>query len=243
VVKLLPKKMRPKKTLPFLILTILAIASQCSISADTGFYAGGAVGNSHAFFDSQDFGGSGPDPRFGPGFFPLRALDSKWDDTGYNLFIGYNFNRNWAIEGGYSRQGKFQYSVKDVDLNQHTFDYTTSSWSLAGKAALPVADKFQLFAKLGLAVNTAKNDYSFRVGVPLPLPGGTVSEPILTSFISPGSYSKTTTAPLLGLGIEYAVWENIAIRLQYEDYGKFGGETTTGRARIDMISIGASYRF
>jgi OOP family OmpA-OmpF porin len=234
--------MRLKTTLAFLTL---AIASQRAISADTGFYVGGSVGNSHASFDNQDFGGSDPDPRFGPpfGFYPLRAPDSKQNDTGYNVFVGYSFNSYWAIEGGYSRQGKFQFSVKDVDGNTHTFDYTTSSWSVTGRASLPVSEKLGLFAKLGLAANTAKNHYSLGLGLPLPLAPGTVSEPILSSFINPGSYSKTSTAPLIGFGAEYAASEHIAIRLQYEDYGKLGGQTTTGRARINMTSLGAVYKF
>jgi OmpA-OmpF porin, OOP family len=234
--------MRLKKTLAFLIL---AIASHRAVSADTGFYAGGAVGKSHTSFDNQDFGGSGPDPRFGPpfGFYPLRAPDSKQNDTGYNFFVGYSFNSHWAIEGGYSRQGKFQYSVKDVDGNKHAFDYTTRSWSVAGKASLPVSEKLGLFAKLGLAANSAKNNYSLSIGLALPLAPGTVSEPILSSFINPGSYSKTTTAPLMGVGAEYATSEHIAIRLQYEDYGKLGEQTTTGRARITMTSLGAFYKF
>jgi OOP family OmpA-OmpF porin len=236
--------MRLKKTRPFLVL-ILAIASQRAISADTGFYAGGAVGNSHTSFDNQDFGGSGPDPRIGPHLFLLSILNSKRNDTGYNIFVGYSFNSNWAIEAGYSRQGKFQYVVQDVNGDKRAFDYTTNSWSLAGKATIPVSEKLGLFGKLGLAASTAKNNYSISESglPPHSLPGGTVSEPILISFITPGSYSKTTAAPLIGFGVEYAASEHIVIRIQYEDYGKFGGQTTTGRSRVDMTSVGVSYKF
>lgn len=232
-------------TLASSILAILAIVSQSSISADMRFYAGGSVGDSHTSFDARDFGGTGPDPGMPPifGFYPLRTPESKQRDTGYNVFAGYDFNRNWAIEGGYSLHGRFQYSVKDVDSFKHIFSFATRSWTLAAKASLPVSERFGLFAKFGAAVNSAKNNYSVNPGLALPLLPGKVSEPVLTSLINPGSYSKTATMPFLGIGLEYAPWDKASIRVQYEDYGRFGGQTSTGRARIDMTSVGISYKF
>jgi len=221
------------KTEKFLCILTLLFASRFSIAGDSALYAGIAVGSSSISFNSQDF--SSPSPSNARNEGPTIEKD-----TGYKLLIGYHFDKTWDIEGGYTHHGKFQFRSTNLDRIDSVFDYSASSWYLAGKGTLPVTETIGVFGKLGLAVNTAKTNYwgdtSHALLLPL-LPGTVISEPNLASYITPGSYSKISTAPLIGFGVEYAAWKDMKIRLEYENYGKFGGQTTTGRADIGTTSL------
>lgn len=196
------------------------------------------IGRASLSFDSKDFGSGSPSNA--------KERTTKGDGTGYRFFIGYPINDTWAIEGGYARQGSFEYRSKDLDSIDSVFEYRASSWFIAGKATLPLTGAIALFGKFGLTVNTAEShfweDKSRAIALPL-LPGTVVSKPNLTSFILPGHYSHSTTAPLFGLGAEYAVSKRMKFRLEYENYGRFGNPVPTGRADVSMTSAGVSYQF
>lgn len=61
------------------------------------------------------------------------------DDTGWRIVGGYQINRNFAAELGYSSL----FDKDGVDL---------TAWELVGIAAFPVANQFSVFGKLGLAM-------------------------------------------------------------------------------------------
>lgn len=222
----------------FLCALTLLFASRISLAGESALYAGFSLGDSPISFNSQDFGSGSPSNA--------KERTTIGRDTAYRFFIGYPLDDTWAIEGGYAHQGRFQYRSKDIDSYDSVFDYRASSWFLAGKGTLPLTGTIAVFAKLGLTVNTAKIHYwvdsSHALALPIPA-GFIISEPNLASHISPGSYSYISTAPLLGVGVEYTAGANMKIRLEYENYGEFGGQTTTGRANINMTSLGVSYMF
>ena len=221
-----------------LCVLILTFASQLSQAGDASFYIGTAIGRSAIFFDSQDFGSGSPSNAF--------ERTTVGDDTGYKLWIGYVFNENWALEGGYARQGKFQFRSTTVDSLDSVFDYTASSWFLAGKLSTTVTGRFSIFGKLGMTQNTAQVNYWQDLShvQPLPLaPGAAVSTPLLTTLIGPGVYSETVVAPLLGVGMEYGFAKDTKVRLEYENYGRFGRQSTTGRSTNTMTSLGIIYSF
>ncbi|MBZ0092819.1 MAG: outer membrane beta-barrel protein [Sulfuricellaceae bacterium] len=225
------------KTRIFILGLTAFLVSPIALANDSGVYGGIAVGRSSIDFNSKDFNSPSPSD--------VREGTTAGKDTGYKLFVGYRFDRIWAIEGGYTRHGNFQFRSTNHNLHVTVFDYSTSSWSLAGKGVLLVSERVNLFAKLGLSVNSAKNEYWWDSAgfVPPLLPGTVISNPTLASLISPGSYSKTTLSPLLGVGVEYAAWKGVKLRLEYENYGKFGGETSMGRATLSTTSFGVSYGF
>ena len=207
-----------------------------AFAGESGYYLGIAAGKSLTAFNADDFYSPNPSNAYD------RPTATK--DTGYKFFVGYAFDRRWAIEGGYTNLGNFQFRSRDVDSIDSVFDYSASTWSLAGKGLLPVSEKMSLFAKLGASANIAKNNFwidrSHMLAVPL-VAGTVVSQPALAALISPGIQSKLTISPLLGLGAEYSASKNIKIRLEYEDYGNFGGQANTGRAKISLTSLGVSY--
>lgn len=220
------------------------LVNPLAFAGESGIYVGVAAGKSSINFNADDF--------YSPG--PSNAYDrpTGTTDTSYKLFVGYHFDKTWAIEGGYANLGNFRFSSRNANGVDAVFDYSASSWTLAGKAVLPISERVSLFAKLGASANIAKNNYWLdrSSAIPLPVlglldrPGGfVISQPALVVLNSPGSQSKLTISPLLGLGIECAASKSMKIRLEYEDYGKFGDQTTTGRANATMTSLGVSRLF
>lgn len=124
-------------------------------------------------------------------------------DTAYKLFAGYDFNRNWAVEGGWADLGKPTWQTRG--------ERRETSWFLAGKGALPINDRFDLFAKLGAAWN--------KVDI-----------------------NDTRKSDLFaGVGAEYKFNKQVGLRLEYEDFGKFGDDNV-GRHRANMWTIGVDFK-
>lgn len=222
----------------FLGVLLLLVTSGSAVAVDSLLYGGLMIGRASISFDGKDFGSGSPTNA--------KERTTKGHDTGFRFIIGYPINDTWAIEGGYARQGSFEYRSKDLDSIDSVFDYRASSWFLAGKARVPLTETIAFFGTLGLAVNSAETrfweDKSRAIALPL-FPGTVVSKPNLTSFVLPGHYSHSTTAPLVGLGVEYAISKSMKFRLDYENFGRFGSPVSTGRADVDMTSVGFSYRF
>lgn len=142
--------------------------------------------------------------------------------TAYKLFAGYSFNPSFAIEAGYADLGKP--SSKFV-LPTETIPQTQkeSAWFVAGKGTLPINEQFNLFGKLGITQNKVSASWSDSGGG--------------------GSASNSRSGVLYGIGAEYNATKQVGIRLEYEDFGKFGNSTGTGRTNTSMWSTGLSYKF
>lgn len=66
-------------------------------------------------------------------------LDGADDDTGLRILGGYNINRNFAAELGYS----MLYDKGGVEV---------TAWELVGIGKYPVSNNFSIFGKLGFAM-------------------------------------------------------------------------------------------
>jgi OOP family OmpA-OmpF porin len=67
-------------------------------------------------------------------------------DTSLGADAGYRFNRNFAVEGGYTRLGDFSPS------------YNARALSLSAIGLLPLEDRFSLYGKAGVARTRAETD-------------------------------------------------------------------------------------
>src|SRR3989304_5933084 len=83
-----------------------AIASPFPAADDTGWYGGISVGQSKAKIDDARITSG----LLGRGFARTSISDDD-RDTGYKLFGGYKFNKNFALEGGYFDLGKFGFTA------------------------------------------------------------------------------------------------------------------------------------
>lgn len=134
-------------------------------------------------------------------------------DTALSLRSGYRFNANWAVEGGYADLGKSKY--QQVGFSESVLK--TALWHVDAVGTLPLADRFAVFGKLGVAF------INYEVG----------------------GYKEHKTTPHLGLGASYALTPAVVLRAEYDDYGK--ARFTDGSASLDIrshqFSLGMDYRF
>ncbi len=237
------------KRLILLSAFALGLTSHVVNAQESGYYLGIGLGKSAIDFNGDDFGTQS-----------VGSIKSTvTGDTGYKLFGGYNLNENWAIEIGYADMGRFAYKWTATTgalykNNIYAFDYKASSLFAAAKGTLLVTGRLNVFGKLGVAVNKSENafalDNSRYISPPL-APCLDFANPnscypaFSTSAIyaNPGNHENTRSDVLLGVGVEYRVHKNVSIRLEYEDFGRFGDQDNTGRAKLSLWSLGTIYEF
>lgn len=118
------------------LFVALILASALAQAQDSGFYLGGALGQSK--FKDWCTGASAT------AFF--NSCDDK--DTAWKLLGGYRFNRYVAVEGSYIDWGEVTANVTvsgtraEVAAKQH-------SYGLAAVGTLPLGERFELFGKAG----------------------------------------------------------------------------------------------
>jgi OOP family OmpA-OmpF porin len=139
-------------------------------------------------------------------------------NTGFKVYGGIGFTRNWGAEVGYADLGKvnnvYRFGATDTSLN-----YDTKSLYIAGTGTLPLNDQFSLFAKFGVTANRTS---------------GGVSGPGLRFR---GDSNKGSV--MGGIGATYNFSKNLGMALEYEDFGK----VDDGDAKARMWSVGMRYKF
>ena len=144
----------------------------------------------------------------------------KTSDTGFKIYGGYQFSKNWAVEAEYVNFGQY----KETEPAAHSI-VKASGFGVSAVGTLPLSDQFALFGKLGvLAKSTDTNDYNAT--------GNSVY-----------SQSKITAAALLGLGAEYRFTQNLALRAEYEYAGKTSVGENGGKLNNSLLSVSARYSF
>lgn len=140
--------------------------------------------------------------------------------SGYKLYGGYDFTKNFGVEAGYVRLAKW--SGSDADLGASA-SYKPSAVYVAATGTLPLSDQFSLLGKVGVTRNRAKLSASI-VG------------------IGSGSETYNNTTAMFGVGAAYNFTNNFSAVAEYENFGKVldeEGVTIKG----NMISLGLRYKF
>lgn len=127
--------------------------------------------------------------------------DTDSGENSWKVYGGYQFTPTWGLELGYTDLGN--YRGAEVE-----------SWSLAGTATLPLAERWSLFGKLGFARNNAE-------------------------FI--GAEQKSST--LVGVGVGYALNRNLGLRVEYEDYGKLANSGGGSNNKGSNLGASLKYTF
>jgi OmpA-OmpF porin, OOP family len=146
---------------------------------------------------------------------PMTSGSVDGEDTGYKIFGGYQFNRNFAFEAAYLDLGKASYtgSVGAAPLTGGRAETTGFNFSAVG--TLPLTQNFDVFGKLGMMM--WETDASFVVsGVP-------------------GSQKNDGNDLTYGVGIAYNFTPNLALRAEWERFKAVDD--------IDLLSIGIAFKF
>lgn len=175
----------------FAVLGFAAATAFATVAAaqDAGYYIGGAIGQMEADGDC-----------------PAGATcDQK--DSGWKIFGGYKFNRNFAVEGSYGDFGEVTLSGGGV-----TAKGELTSWGIAAVGMLPIGEQFSLFGKVGLNLTKQK--------ITATGPGGSALEQDDGSELNFGFGALFHAMPQLGVRLEWERLEKsevdmISIGVQY----------------------------
>lgn len=149
-----------------LAAALLGAAAFGAQAADTGFYAGAGVGQAQVDESAYDD-----------------------EDTAFTVFGGYQFNRWFGIEAGYTDLGALETRGTGRDLEASTVHVTAVG-------SVSFTDRFSGYAKAGFQ----------RWDLDSALPGVT------------GTTEDSGTDPTYGLGVQYRLTDAIALRGEYNRF-------------------------
>jgi OOP family OmpA-OmpF porin len=114
------------------------------------------------------------------------------------LFGGYDFDRNWGIEGGYARFAgtDWYYGMQDGGFGHANMD--SYGAYVAGKYTFPISEHFSAYAKLGVAHTENK----------------------VRGTGQGWNYTERDNGLYSSLGLQYKLNEKVSLVGEYERYGK-----------------------
>lgn len=202
------------------LLALALMAATCAMADNTGWYGGANIGQSQATID---------DARITSGLLvnglTAGAISSVNRDLGFKVFGGYQFNKNFAIEGGYFDLGQFGFTTNTTPAGTLSGDIKLKGLNLDALGILPITEKFSAFGRIGVT-HTQAND-SF-VGT------GAVNVP------NPNPSSRDTNLKV-GLGLQYALTDALTVRTEIERYRI--DDAVGNKGDVDLVSVGLVYRF
>ncbi len=185
------------KKILFAVIAASAALSSISIAHAEGAYAGaGAVASRYSFNE--------------PG------TDQSGNKVSGKLFAGYEFDKTWGVEAGYTDFGSKSFTfngsngASQVATDSHAF-------YVAAKATAPINEQFSVFGKLGVA-STHDN----------------ISGDVQSNF-----QGDSKTGLYASIGGQYAINKNVALTAELEHYGQ---SADFGR-KADALAFGARYSF
>ena len=202
------------------VMGFAASSSQFAAAADSEWYGGVGIGQSRAKID---------DPRIISGLlssgYATTSITDDDRDTGYKIFGGYKFNRNFALEGGYFDLGKFSFVATTVPPGTLSGRIKLRGINLDALGILPITDNFSAFGRVGVHYTEARDTFSGTGAV-------VVTNP---------SPSKKEANLKVGLGVQYDVTPSLGLRAEAERYRI--NDAVGNRGDIDVYSLGLLYRF
>lgn len=202
------------------LVALAVIASPFAMADDTGWYAGANVGQSRAKIDNERINNS----LLGSGF-GTTSISNDDRDAGYKIFGGYQFNKNFALEGGYFDLGKFGYTATTVPAGTLNGNIKLKGLNLDLVGTLPITEKFSAFGRVGVNYAEAKDSFT-----------GTGAIQVLNP-----NPSKRDTNLKVGLGLQYAFTDSLAMRAEVERYRI--DDAVGNKGDIDLVSVGLLYKF
>ncbi|NJD36136.1 MAG: hypothetical protein FIA96_15125 [Betaproteobacteria bacterium] len=203
--------------------TILSLAMASAFAGD--WYVVGSVGQAKA----QDSGASDIDRELIAAGVTGLASSVDDTDTGYKLQVGYNFTKNWGIEGGYVDLGEMTYKatgrIGAVAASAKARAEVTG-WNIAGVGTLPINEQFSLFGKLGAIYAD--------VDVKATATGGGIS--------ASDHASTTDWKANFGVGATYKFNKQWGMRAEWERFDNLG-DNNTGKTDVDLLSVGVVFSF
>ena len=208
------------KRLVFLFVLLAAQSAIAQESKEPKVYVFGQVGSASIDFDK------------GPNDAVLRSagatgLNSTVNDTATAAIIGlgYKFVPQASVEVAYMHVSDYTYKAAFVQgTASDVFSASGIGLNLVGY--LPVGEKVNVYGKLGM--------WSFDVDET-----ATVS----AAGFGQAKASSSNTTPMIGVGVEFKLTPQFAIRAEYDHFNKIGDDSTIGSSKLDYLSAGIAVSF
>ncbi len=210
-----------------IIAAVLAVSAAGSAQAQaqsSSWYAGVSAGQTK----SNVSGGEVTDFLRTLGFGAVTtSADDK--DSMYKFALGYRFSPAVAIEGFYTDLGEYstRSNVSTPSVGTVSANYQSKGYGLDVVLSAPITQEFSVYGRLG--VMQAKTEASF----------GSTGSVVLSS----NSGNKTKTGQHFGVGLQYDISPAIGLRAEVETFRKLGDDSTGGELKVDVVSLGAIFRF
>ena len=202
------------------VIALALLGSTTALSQEVlGPYVGANVGRTRADFDTPATLGA----FVGPGFGVTSSFGDD-RDTGYKLYGGYRLNRNFAVEAGYFDLGRFDYTLNTRPPGSLNGNLRVRGLNLDLVGILPVGERFSVFGRVGAAYAQSRTGFSSFGAVPVA-----------------GSRDEKNTNLKVGVGLQYAFTDRLAVRAELERYRI--KDEVRNRGHIDMASVGLVYQF
>lgn len=106
-------------------------------------------------------------------------------------------------------------------------DYKARGYGVDLLLSAPVTPAFSAYGRLGVIQARAEAGFSSTGSFLLRSSGG----------------NRNKTAPHVGVGLQYDISPVLGLRGEVEAYRKLGDDSTGGELKVDVISLGAIFRF
>jgi OOP family OmpA-OmpF porin len=204
----------------FSLLTLALMASPFAWADDAGWYAGANLGQSSATIDDAGIARGLLNSGLTAG--PINNVNH---DLGFKIFGGYQFNKNFALEGGYFDLGQFGFSTSTIPPGSLSGTIKLRGINLDAVGTLPVTDRLSVMGRIGVAQTQASDSF---VGT------GVVN-------VRNANPSSRETNLKIGLGLQYALTQAWSVRAEIERYRI--DDAVGNKGDVDLVSVGLVYRF
>lgn len=162
------------------------------------------------------------------------AIRTDERSTGAKLFVGYIFNRYFAVEGGYTPLG-----TSSVDISYYSgaavltpvgsfnMEYEMSAVYIDAVGSLPLNEKWSLIGRVGAAYG--------RTNV-------SVSGNPLTLVLSSSEESKSSVRAKFGAGVDYNLNPAFTVRAEWEFY-QLPDPLSSELVDVNAATLSLLYRF
>jgi OmpA-OmpF porin, OOP family len=151
------------------------------------------------------------------GTLPGVSTSCDDTDTAWKIFGGYQFMRYLAAEVAYTDFGKVKASASASGVSASA-EVKSNAWELVAVGSYPIGTSgFAPYVKAGFYRGESK----------------------ASGDVTGKDTNNDWTA---GIGVRYDIMRNFAVRAEWQRYNSVGGDNA-GKSDIDVLSIGALYKF
>jgi OOP family OmpA-OmpF porin len=192
------------------------LAAAPALAQDSYYYGGLSAGASRARIDEERITGG----LLSRGL-TTSGFDKDESGVAFRLFGGYQFNRYFAVEGGYFNLGKFGFTSTTVGAGTLAGEMKVQGLNIDVVGTLPITERFAALGRVGATYARTRDNFTGTgaIGVADPSP------------------SKSGAGFKLGVGLQYAFTPAFMVRGEAERYRIDDAVGNKGDVNAFMLSL------